>query len=74
MYAVWNFPVSNFHINMFMKLNEDRYIVIDHHDYDDAVFRMENGTKKGRNYFAFFSKLRITLMREMLAGFLFQVT
>ena len=55
MYAVWRFPVSNYHINMFMRLNDDRYLLAD--DYDDAVFKMTNGSRKGRNYYAFFSKL-----------------
>ena len=61
MYAVWNFPVDNFHTKMYDKLTEGRYILPD--DYADAVFKMVNGTRKERNYFAFFSKIFITVMR-----------
>ena len=61
MYAVWNFPVDNFHTKMFERLKDGKYILAE--DYDDAVFRMVNGTRKERNYYAFFSKFVVTLMR-----------
>ena len=55
MYATWDFPVENFHTKFYEKLQSGKYILAD--DYEDAVFKMVNGTRKGRNYYAFFSKI-----------------
>ena len=60
MYAVWDFPVDNFHTKQFPKYEEGKYILPD--DYTDAVFKMVNGTRKQRDYYAFFSKIFITVM------------
>ena len=74
MYAVWNFPVDNFHVKMYDGLIDGKFILPD--DYDDAVFKMVNGTRKARSYYAFFSKIVIciTVMRVKLTSCLLQVT
>ena len=73
MYATWDFPVENFHTKFYEKLQSGKYILAD--DYEDAVFKMVNGTRKARDYYAFFSKIVIiTVMRVKLTSCLLQVT